>query len=175
MKSADWTKWSSVAEIISAIAILATLLYLAIQTQQNTQAIRVNSQQGLLEQQTEFLNVWVAEPELLLLFEKQNLTPLEFSKLYAYMTIWVRGRESMYRQYMLGAIDRDSYESDEFPFLYLLKGTERAHNYWVNMERAFPSDFVERINAQLEKFEGDALPVNSAFIEFSFSSPDGGQ
>jgi hypothetical protein len=175
MKNAAWTKWSSIAEIISAIAILVTLLYLAIQTQQNALALRANSQQGLLEQQTEFLNLVVAEPELFLLFEKQNLTPLETSKLYAFMTIWVRGRESMYRQYMLGAIDRDSYEGDAFPLIYLLKGTERARNYWVNNEGVFPSDFTEQINAQLENYEGDTLPLNAALFEFIFSSQDSGQ
>ena len=38
MKHVDWTKWSAVAEIVSSIAILVTLGYLAIQTSQNTQA-----------------------------------------------------------------------------------------------------------------------------------------
>ena len=39
MKSLDWTKWSAIAEIFSSVAILVTLIYLAIQTQQNTAAI----------------------------------------------------------------------------------------------------------------------------------------
>jgi hypothetical protein len=34
MKSVDWAKWSSIAEIVSSAAILLTLVYLAIQTQQ---------------------------------------------------------------------------------------------------------------------------------------------
>ena len=34
MKDVDWTKWSAIAEIFSAIAIVVTLLYLAVQTNQ---------------------------------------------------------------------------------------------------------------------------------------------
>ena len=33
MSKVDWTKWSAVAEILSAVAVVATLLYLALQTQ----------------------------------------------------------------------------------------------------------------------------------------------
>jgi hypothetical protein len=33
MRQIDWTKWAAIAEILSAIAIVATLLYLAIQTE----------------------------------------------------------------------------------------------------------------------------------------------
>lgn len=173
MTKIDWTKWSAVAEIVSATAILATLLYLAIQTQQNTQAILANSQQGLLQLETETLNMMVSDPELNLLFEKPNLTSLELSKLYGYMSSLVRGRESMYRRYILGAIDRDSYELAEWPLVYMLKGTERAHNYWVNTaEGTFSSDFIERINSQLESFEGSAYPLGGPFFEYVFSAPD---
>jgi hypothetical protein len=177
MKAFDWTKWSAIAEIISAIAILATLLYLAAQTNQNTQAILADSQQGLLELEMETLNIRVADPEISLLFEKPNPTSLELSKLYGWMSLLVRGRESMYRRYRLGAIDRDSYERAEFVLVYLLKGTERANNYWVNSELAFSSDFVERINSQLEDFD-PAVPVypqGTEFLEGIFSAPNGGE
>jgi hypothetical protein len=33
MSKVDWTKWSAIAEILSAIAIVFTLVYLAVQTQ----------------------------------------------------------------------------------------------------------------------------------------------
>jgi hypothetical protein len=43
MKKIDWTKWSAVAEILSAIAIVSTLAYLALQTEQSNVQIRQNN------------------------------------------------------------------------------------------------------------------------------------
>jgi len=42
MKDVDWTKWSAISEILSAIAIVVTLLYLAVQTNQ----VRVQTAQN---------------------------------------------------------------------------------------------------------------------------------
>lgn len=40
MKNKTWSKWAAIAEIISSVAILITLAYLAIETRQNTDAIQ---------------------------------------------------------------------------------------------------------------------------------------
>ena len=64
MRTIDWNKWSSIAEILSAIAIVVTLLYLAVQTEQNTAALRSQSRQGLLESALQELPVWIEYPDL---------------------------------------------------------------------------------------------------------------
>ena len=42
MNKVDWSKWSAIAEILSAVAIVATLLYLADQTKE----LRVQTEQN---------------------------------------------------------------------------------------------------------------------------------
>jgi uncharacterized membrane protein len=64
MKEMNWTKWSSIAEIISSVAILATLFYLAIQTGQNTAAINSQSRQSLAESAVVEQSNWLEHPEL---------------------------------------------------------------------------------------------------------------
>ena len=59
MKQIDWTKWSSIAEILSAIAIVVTLIYLADQTNQlavQTDQLALQTEQNneLLEAQARF-------------------------------------------------------------------------------------------------------------------------
>ena len=39
----NWTKWSSIAEIVSSIAILMTLIYLTLEIRQNTDAIQADA------------------------------------------------------------------------------------------------------------------------------------
>jgi hypothetical protein len=56
----NWTKLSAIAEIMSSVAILLTLVYLALQnqqiafqTRQNTQALEASSRQGALDSAAE--------------------------------------------------------------------------------------------------------------------------
>ena len=58
MKNVDWTKWSAVAEILSAIAIVLTLLYLAdqtrqlkVQTEQNNDLLQAQAGYALAQNQ----------------------------------------------------------------------------------------------------------------------------
>ncbi|MEJ2089323.1 MAG: hypothetical protein P8Y69_12805 [Gammaproteobacteria bacterium] len=39
----NWTKWSAISEIVSSVAILVTLVYLAIQVQQATVAVNAEA------------------------------------------------------------------------------------------------------------------------------------
>ena len=64
MKNMNWTKWASIAEIISSVAILVTLLYLAIQTEQNTDAINSQSRQSLAEGAVFEQTIWLQYPQL---------------------------------------------------------------------------------------------------------------
>ena len=51
----SWKNRSAIAELVSSIAILATLAYLAIQTQQNTQALQASVRQSMLTEDRELL------------------------------------------------------------------------------------------------------------------------
>ena len=177
MKATDWTKWSSIAEILSAVAILVTLLYLsiqtrylAIQTEQNTQAIRATAIQDLAEQDLAQTNQLVAYPEIVeLMMTSRELENGEAARLYGWLTGFVRSRESYYRQYTLGVIDEDSYLRMESPFLYILE-IEHINNFWQNSKGAFNSAFVERTDSQME---GRATKSGEDdFIQGMFSRPD---
>lgn len=67
----DWTKWSAVAEILSAVAIVFTLLYLAVQTryvadqtEQNNELLRAQAGYNLLQNRAEFRSRVISDPEL---------------------------------------------------------------------------------------------------------------
>ena len=73
MKEINWTKWSSISEIISSVAIIITLVYLSIQTEQNTDATSASATQSILASGQEFLQLVVDDPELNLLQYKPAL------------------------------------------------------------------------------------------------------
>ena len=177
MKATDWSKWSSIAEILSAVAILITLVYLsiqtrylAVQTEQNTQAIRATAIQGLAEQDLANTNQLVAYPEIIdFMTTSRELEWHEAGRLYGWLTGFVRSRESYYRQYMLGVIDEDSYQRMEAPFLVILN-IEHINNYWQNQKTAFNSAFVARIDSQIAGVE--TVPRFDEFVERIFSRPE---
>ncbi len=51
----NWTKASAAAEILSSVAILATLVYLAIEIQQSAEATQANTRQAMFASDQQFL------------------------------------------------------------------------------------------------------------------------
>jgi len=49
MSKIDWAKWSAIAEVFGAVAIVVTLGYLAIQTQPNMAAVQASVRLSMLE------------------------------------------------------------------------------------------------------------------------------
>jgi hypothetical protein len=80
----NWAKLSGIAEILSSIAVLVTLVYLTIQIRQNTEALQANSRDAALENSTNALYLQVNEPELVLSRTKPNLSDTERVKLSAF-------------------------------------------------------------------------------------------
>ena len=85
MSKIDWTKWSAIAEVLSAFAIFATLLYLAVQThyvrkqtalqieqnEQNIELLLLNNEllqaqagYNLLQNRSQFRNSVITDPGL---------------------------------------------------------------------------------------------------------------
>lgn len=81
MKIEKLSAWS---EIVSSIAILLTLVYLAIQTgknaaqtRQNGEAIKASTHQQMLGTDMAFLRDIFTDPEITILQYKQDLTDIE--------------------------------------------------------------------------------------------------
>ena len=149
MQKTDWTKWSAIAEILSSVAIVATLLYLAIQTQQNAAAIQSSSRQTMLMADLEVLQMAPDE----LLFAKEGLTIPEMEKLQRYLIALVRSREFQWFQYRDGQLDREIWES----YLGALRGNlswPRTREWWDALSAdGFDAGFVNEVNSYLSDTE----------------------
>jgi len=102
MKETNWTKWSSIAEIISSVAILITLIYLAIQTQQNTATLKSIASQGLQDQVAQVLSIGLTTENFGVIYKGLD-TPLELTNEEArrfrnIANIWMNAWQNMYFQ-----------------------------------------------------------------------------
>ena len=145
MKKIDWTKWASIAEIISSVAILVTLLYLAIQTQQNTDAINSQSRQSLAESAVVEQTVWLQYPQLssLIVDNSIEMTFEQKVQLDSLMLMSLTRREFAFRQYQAGVLDEGVWQQ-ETEVIGLLLGTERTRSWWSTIgKNGFEEEFAK--------------------------------
>ena len=147
MKEINWSKISSIAEIISSVAILITLFYLAIQTKQNTDAILASSRDTQITNDVQILNTVSTHPEIRLSMVKPEISELEMIQLTSWLISLLRTREHQWFQYKNGALDEDVWRS----YLSGLAGnlsTERTRFIWNSLyeSRSFDEEFSELVN-----------------------------
>ena len=111
MKNVDWTKWSAIAEIASSIAIVSTLIYLAIQTQQNAGAILANSRNALIANEISINQQVVENPAIFAARYKADLTLEEQIQLEVWLVQLVRTREHQWLQYQDGLLDEQIWDA----------------------------------------------------------------
>jgi len=145
MNGNSWAKWSAIAEILSSVAIVGTLIYLAVQTQQNTDAMQGSTQQTMLMSDLAVLQLAPKED----LSGKDELTDEEKGELQNYLVALARSREFEWFQYRRGQLGQDLWES----YLQGLVGNlsyPRTRAWWDYISRnALDREFVATVNDAL--------------------------
>ena len=157
-KSDHWTKYSAVAEILSSIAILVTLVFLAYQTKQNTDALnaqlgsnRVAARAAIFEIALKPVDYRMNSPRIYRnLNSTEELSIEEEGELDGYIQgIWV-AREFAWLQYQDGALDEATFETvmEDVAFL-----DNHRHRQWWNTRAAavLDAEFVEYVNARRQQ------------------------
>ena len=152
MKNIDWVKWSSISEVISSIAILITLIYLAVQTQQNTESTNSQTRHQLFDAGLREFELWLRHPDLTLVMASNDLeaTPEQKIRLDYLLTLALVRREFSLLQYNAGALDRNSL-NEELAIIPVLLGTERSRDWWRKVGRGgFSDEFVAIVDPLIE-------------------------
>ncbi|MDG1905485.1 MAG: hypothetical protein P8I38_07650 [Arenicella sp.] len=152
MNNLNWSKWASIAEILSSIVILVTLFYLAIQTQQNTNAINSQSRQSLAESAVFEQTIWMQYPQLSSFIVDSSLD-MSFEdkvQLDSLMLLSMSRREFAFRQYQAGVLN-ESVWRQEVAVIALLIGTERTRSWWNAVGKSgFETEFSNAVDAIIE-------------------------
>ena len=134
MNKIDWAKWSAIAEILGAVAVVVTLLYLsaqtrylATQTQQNTAAIQASVRQAMLSEDRESLYKIIEYP---FLGRACGLTEEQKVQTRAYLFAFLRMRENYWIQYRNGVLDESTWESYKQPLSSVVLDSEFGRNLW---------------------------------------------
>jgi len=143
-------KIAAVAEVVSSVAIVVTLAYLAIQTRQNTLAIQAAGQ-SMLEADRALLTLQVEYPSITIARDTDiDLTDEDAIRLADYLVSVVRVRESQWLQYQNGVIDERTWLTYRTPILAVFSN-ERTRSWWRNRTATgeFDQGFVDSVNQLL--------------------------
>ena len=150
MKETYWTKWSSIAEVISAIAIVVSLVYVGIQIQQNTNAINSTVIQDISRWSYDATVIFLDHPELTEAFISAcDMEPDDSQSILisSYFAAAMRIQANRYYQVKIGVIDEET--------VLALGGRGGVYRhpvfkkYWEMQKADFDTDFQQYVENTL--------------------------
>jgi hypothetical protein len=161
----NWNMLSAVGQILSSVGVLVTLIYLAIQTRQNTASIQASTRQAILDADQKFLFCVLDDPDLILLRYKPELTDADKIRLSAYWISFLRMRENLWFQYQNGVLDEGTWQSYRRSITAM--ASTRFRTWWKNYaiaRRAFDPKFMSLVDEGL----ASTPPVERPFFVEAF-------
>ncbi len=141
----------NLGEFIGAIVIVATLIYLAMQVRQNTNALNAQSRQSVLSAAQGGLLAMMENPEVhLSMVKTDSLTPTEHVKLHFWLAAFMRLREFSWLQYRQGITDESQWGT-ELVIIQSVLSAHRPRLWWDSVGRKiYGAEFVEFVDEALQ-------------------------
>jgi hypothetical protein len=138
-------------EAVGLIAIVASLVFLALETRQNTNALYAESRQSVLTAAQTELFVLVENPDIVLTVLKDDpLTEEDQVKVGAWLAAAMRAREYSWLQHRDGIIDEAQWETEVAIILWILD-TARTRDWWEKRGRFGSSaGFAEFVDSAIQ-------------------------
>lgn len=144
----SWDAIGTIAEVVGAIAVLITLIYLTVQLRQNTQAMKSATIDSLNSAMVSNIELFVTDSDLLDLMNKANrnetLSDSEEAKYYYLLLMLVRRFEGFYFQRTLGFVEASMTAGYEHSMLSIIG---RNQNWWQRAKKVFSPSFVTHVEA----------------------------
>ncbi len=151
--------WASIAEIVGAAAVVASLLYVGYEIHRNTRVSLASNRQAIAARAQE-LALYSAETNIYqLLFDPSHddmdLTESEQNHLTAYIGALLRTTEEAYLLYIDGMLEEEYWETRAGVMLAALRSPKARQIYFDTRDIGFyTSDFVAWANNALEEKYG---------------------
>jgi len=149
----------NLGEFVGAIAVLVTLIYLALQIRQSSAATRAQIRQSLADSQIHYLNARATDPFLRDASAKvqaaQELDPNEIYGLSVHLTAHIRLFENYFAQYALGTMDQEDWRAMR-EVMKLQFQLPAYRNAFSSREFMWNSEFAVEVNQILGEIDGSA-------------------
>jgi hypothetical protein len=139
--------------MIGAIAVVITLVYLAIQIRQNTRAIRLDTGHDITEEYRDIFALMAENRELAALVHKAALDPTSITgtekvQYYALNSNFIRALENAYFQYSENALDHKQWSGMRRMLIDYAR-LPAFREYWPNRKHWFSSEFQNYMESEI--------------------------
>ena len=151
----------AVSQLLAAVGVIISLIFVAIQLRQNTNAVRASSIQNLVQSLSANAQSWVENEGLISIALKANSNPEQLSdeelaRLHFWFVMAIRRFEGVYFQRSLGLVDSAFIEGFERSHVSII-GSKRGLVWWNSAKEIFNSGFVSYVDQQLANRERKSL------------------
>ena len=142
----NWTAVGAIGEILGALAVLATLIYLALQIRQNTHEIRAGRVESTLRDQSSYNKLLASDPQLTRIYwtavdNIDDLTEDEKKRWLHLCSVMLRNSEIAYYHHCQGYLPDSTHESRE-RWIKMFLGTSGFRWWWEQYADVLDPDFV---------------------------------
>jgi len=153
----NWEAISGIAEITGAFVVVISLIYVAIQIQQNTKAIRHQTTQDLIKTNSESAYILATDEGLADIFQRgcfdrASLTESEQLRFNTYVYGYYNQIDYLYDQYVAGWVAEKTWQKieRELPIWLSLPG---VREWWDQDKTRFSDEFVRFLDEKLVNFD----------------------
>jgi hypothetical protein len=153
----NWDAIGAIAEAIGALAVVVSIIYLAVQIRSGTKTLRTTLRDSAFHNLQEWNYVLSSDKDLPLIFKRGLRNPIdlndkEIARFHHMMYSFYKVFENIYLHYLDGSIAKEAWENNnEILFLYCVQNG--AKEYWQNRREIFDPRFIELV----ESSEGSSI------------------
>ena len=141
--------------ILANAGVLAGLLLLAFELNQNHEMTRAQTRSEISRQITDFLGGVAGDAELASLMRRaQAGEELTVDEEWQYFLLWsanVRFWENIHYQYRQDLFDEAEFEAERTGWRKIIQGNTVFAKYWCSATDGYSAEFVAEINSLLER------------------------
>ena len=149
MNNEKLQRYSLVAEILGGLAVVLSIIYLAVEIQSNTNAIQTQSNQGLIELLNEITYMRFENADLML-EGVGNFEELDESERYQYTLLFYASMniyEQAFNAYSTGTLSKELWQAWNGDGQRRRICMESSQRIWVQLVDDFSPDFQLHIDA----------------------------
>jgi hypothetical protein len=152
-----WDAWAAIGQIVGALGVIASLVFVGIQVRQSVRASKATAFQGLVSSIIEVNMAHIGNPEILSIIDRagkgEALSATEHRLYVTLVLSAARLAQSAFYQAELGLLDRSKLESVVYNLVRHLK-SDTGQTVWADLAkrsdprfRAYVESLIDRIDS----------------------------
>jgi hypothetical protein len=146
----NWEAIGVIADVVAAIAVVLTLCFLAVQLKQNSNSLKANAAQSVIQSLANAYNTTAMSPELCHVIvvgakDMSKLNEFEKAQLYMWLTSWFRLVEQAYLHYLKGHIPKSTW-SGQFTHIQAAMSGDAIASFWATRKGIYSAEFQEFVD-----------------------------